>query len=77
MVDISESIDKKRQAIAEYQSQLEKTSDYYQSFNLQKARLRGLQGSCEYAEAFQEVLMPVQGPFYHPSPTVKTIFEDF
>jgi LmbE family N-acetylglucosaminyl deacetylase len=74
LVDISESIDKKRQAIAKYQSQLEKMSDYYQSFNLQKARLRGIQGDCEYAEAFKEVLMPVHGPFYNPTPTVKTIF---
>ena len=74
-VDISESLDKKRQAIAEYQSQLDKTNDYYHSINLQKATLRGLQGGCEYAEAFQEVLMPVHGPFYKPTPTVKTIFE--
>jgi LmbE family N-acetylglucosaminyl deacetylase len=74
LVNVTESIDKKRKAIAKYQSQLEKTSDYYQSFNLQKARLRGVQGDCEYAEAFQEILMPVHGPFYNPTPTVKTIF---
>jgi LmbE family N-acetylglucosaminyl deacetylase len=74
LIDISDVIDKKRQAISKYTSQLEKTSDYYQSFNLQKARLRGLQSGCEYAEAFREVLFPVQGPFYKPNPTVKTIF---
>lgn len=74
MVNISDVIELKTQAISEYPSQLEKTEDYYLSFNLQKARLRGLQAGCEYAEAFREVLMPVHGPFYHPTPTVKTIF---
>ena len=73
-VDISEIIELKTEAISEYESQMKKTDDYYLLFNLQKARLRGLQGSCEYAEAFREVLIPVHGPFYNPSPTVKTIF---
>lgn len=73
-VDISDLIELKTQAIEEYQSQLKKTNDYYLLFNLQKARLRGLQGGCEYAEAFREVLMPVHGPFYNPAPTVKTLF---
>lgn len=73
-VDISEIIELKTQAISEYQSQLKKTDDYYLFFNLQKARLRGLQAGCEYAEAFREVLLPVHGPFYSPLPTLKTIF---
>jgi LmbE family N-acetylglucosaminyl deacetylase len=74
LVDISDVIEVKTQAIEEYQSQLKKTDDYYLLFNLQKARLRGLQGACEYAEAFHEVLMPVHGPFYNPAPTVKSLF---
>jgi LmbE family N-acetylglucosaminyl deacetylase len=74
LVDISEMIELKTEAISEYTSQLEKTNDYYLLFNLQKARLRGLQGGCDYAEAFSEVLMPVHGPFYTPSPTLKSIF---
>ena len=73
LVDISDIIELKTQAIEEYHSQLKKTDDYYLLFNLQKARLRGLQGGCEYAEAFREVLMPVHGPFYKPTPTVKTL----
>ncbi len=74
LIDISEVIALKTQAISEYHSQLKKADDYYLSFNLQKARLRGLQGGCEYAEAFREVLLPVHGPFYNPTPTAKTIF---
>jgi LmbE family N-acetylglucosaminyl deacetylase len=73
-VDISDIIELKTQAIEEYHSQLKKTNDYYLRFNLQKARLRGLQGGCEYAEAFRQVLIPVHGPFYNPTPTVKTLF---
>ncbi|MFW9830989.1 MAG: PIG-L deacetylase family protein [Candidatus Thorarchaeota archaeon] len=74
LVDISDRIEMKTQAITEYQSQLKKTEDYYLFFNLQKARLRGLQGGCEYAEAFQEILMPIHGAFYFPSPTTNSIF---
>jgi LmbE family N-acetylglucosaminyl deacetylase len=74
LLNVSEYIDVKVQAIKRYKSQLKKTKSYYLDFNLQKARLRGLQGGCEYAEAFREVLMPVHGPFYNPTPTVKTIF---
>jgi LmbE family N-acetylglucosaminyl deacetylase len=75
LVDISEIIDLKRQAIVAYKTQMMKTEGYYMAFNMQKARLRGIQGGCEFAEAFQEVLMPIHGPFYSPAPTVKTIFE--
>lgn len=74
IVDISEIIDLKRQAIIAYKTQMTKTEGYYMTFNMQKARLRGIQGGCEFAEAFQEVLMPIHGPFYSPAPTVKTIF---
>ncbi len=74
LVDVSDYIDVKMQAIKRYRSQLEKTKEFYLEFNLQKARLRGLQGGCEYAEAFREVIIPVHGPFYDPKVTVKTVF---
>lgn len=73
-IDISEVIDLKRQAIIAYRSQMKKTEGYYLSFNLQKAQLRGLQAGCEFAEAYQEILLPVHGPFYSPSTTRQTIF---
>lgn len=73
-VDITESMEQKKQAIRAYKSQLRKTKDFYLSFNVQKARLRGLQAGCEYAEAFQEIPFPVHGPFYTPSPTAKSVF---
>jgi LmbE family N-acetylglucosaminyl deacetylase len=73
-VDISETIEKKEQAIRAYQSQLRKTKEFYLEFNMQKARLRGLQAGCEYAEAFSEISFPVHGPFYTPSPTTKSVF---
>jgi LmbE family N-acetylglucosaminyl deacetylase len=73
-VDITETIEQKEQAIRAYQSQLRKTKDFYLSFNIQKAKLRGLQAGCEYAEAFYELPFPVHGPFYTPSPTSKTVF---
>ncbi len=76
LVDISDTIELKTQAINEYQTQLKKTKKYYLFFNLQKARLRGIQGACEYAEAFHEILLPVHGPFYSPSLTVKTVFKE-
>lgn len=74
LVDITDYIELKTDAIYEYASQMKKTEEYYLFFNLQKGRLRGLQAGCDYAEAFQEILMPIHGPFYSPAPTVKTIF---
>jgi LmbE family N-acetylglucosaminyl deacetylase len=73
-VDISETIDLKRRAVLAYRTPLAKTEGYYLSFNMQKAQLRGLQANCQFAEAFVEVLLPVQGPFYAPSPTVRSLF---
>jgi LmbE family N-acetylglucosaminyl deacetylase len=74
LVDISETIEQKRRAILAYRTPLAKTEGYYLSFNMQKAQLRGMQASCQFAEAFQEVLLPIQGPFYSPPPTVKGLF---
>lgn len=73
-VDISEVADLKRQAIISFRSQMEKTEGYYLSFNMQKARLRGLQADCEFAEAFVEIPLPYHGPFYAPPPKAATIF---
>lgn len=74
LVDISEVIELKTQAIMAYQSQLKKTDEYYLLFNLQKARLRGLQSRCEYAEAFTEKHLTIHGPFYQPLPKTNTVF---
>jgi len=73
-VDISGVIDIKRQAIIAYRKQIKKTEGYYLSFNLQKAQLRGIQAGCEFAEAYQEIPLPIHGPFYSPSNTRHSIF---
>lgn len=65
LVDISNVVEKKKKAIESYKSQLSKFSyDYYKEFNLSKARLRGVQGNCRYAEAFLEESLPKNSPFY-------------
>jgi len=74
LVDISETIELKRRAILAYHTPLAKTEGYYLSFNMQKAQLRGLQANCQFAEAFLEILLPVQGPFYALSPTARSLF---
>jgi len=66
LVDISKVIRKKVDAIEEFQSQLEKIPwGYYESFNLKKAELRGVQAGCGYAEAFQEEPLTRNSPFYN------------
>jgi LmbE family N-acetylglucosaminyl deacetylase len=74
LVDISTIVDLKRRAIIAFRSQMAKTEGYYLSFSLQKARLRGLQAGCEFAEAFIEVPLPFHGPFYTPPPKRSTVF---
>ena len=65
LVDVSEVIENKIDAIDHYPSQLEKFPwRYYQTFSLKKAELRGAQAGCRYAEAFQEETLPRNGPFY-------------
>ena len=73
-IDISEVIEEKRLAIMAYKSQLEKSDGFYLAFNMQKAMLRGLQVGCEYAEAFLEIPLPIQGPFYNPPAKKKSVF---
>jgi LmbE family N-acetylglucosaminyl deacetylase len=65
LVDISDVIELKKAAISAYSSQLAKFDwGYYESFNLKKAELRGVQGNCKYAEAFLEEPISQDGPFY-------------
>ncbi|MFX1561724.1 MAG: PIG-L deacetylase family protein [Promethearchaeota archaeon] len=73
-IDISEVIDLKRQAIISYRTQIKKTEGYYLSFNLQKAQLRGIQAGFEFAEAYQEIPLPIHGPFYSTSNTKQSVF---
>jgi LmbE family N-acetylglucosaminyl deacetylase len=65
LVDVSDTMDKKRAAVATYESQLAKFLwGYYQRFNDKKAELRGAQGNCQYAESFAEESLAKNGPFY-------------
>ncbi len=73
-IDISEVIEVKRLAILTYKSQLKKSDGFYMAFNMQKAMLRGLQAGCEFAEAFLEIPLPIQGPFYNSPASRKSVF---
>ena len=65
LVDVSDTMDRKRAAIAAYDSQLAKFPwGYYQRFNDKKAELRGAQGNCQFAESFSEESLTKNGPFY-------------
>jgi LmbE family N-acetylglucosaminyl deacetylase len=65
LIDVSDTMEKKREAIAAYDSQLAKFPwGYYQRFNDKKAELRGAQGNCQYAESFSEESLAKNGPFY-------------
>lgn len=70
LVDVSETMDRKRSAILAYDSQLAKFPwGYYQTFNDKKAELRGAQANCKYAEAFVEESLAKNGPFYEVKTT--------
>jgi LmbE family N-acetylglucosaminyl deacetylase len=70
LVDITESMDVKMEAVERYTSQLEKFPwGYYQNINLKKAELRGVQAGCVYAEAYLEEPVPSHGPFYETKAT--------
>lgn len=65
LVDISNVIEKKQNAMKKYGSQLAKFDwDYYEKFNIKKAELRGIQANCKYAEAFIEEKITKNSPFY-------------
>ncbi len=70
LVDISETMERKRAAVWAYDSQLEKFPwGYYQTFNDKKAELRGAQANCKHAEAFIEEPLAKNGPFYEAKAT--------
>jgi LmbE family N-acetylglucosaminyl deacetylase len=73
IVDISESIEKKNNAINVYTSQLVKFSwGFYQKFNIKKAELRGVQGRCNFAEAFFSEQIVQNSPFF-PEKSIKNL----
>ena len=64
-VDISKVYEKKREAIKRFKTQLDKfPSGYYEKFNHAKALLRGVQGGCEFAEAYLEEAIASHSPFF-------------
>jgi len=70
LVDVTESFDRKKEALGCYKSQLAKFSwGYYERFSLKKAELRGAQADCRYAEAFLEESLARSGPFYEAKKT--------
>lgn len=70
LVDVTESMDKKMEAVERYTSQLAKFPwGYYQKINLKKAELRGVQAGCVYAEAYLEEPVPSNSPFYEAKAT--------
>jgi LmbE family N-acetylglucosaminyl deacetylase len=65
VIDITESMGKKRAAVDTYSTQLAKFPwGYYQRFGEDRARLRGALGNCAYAEAFVEEPLAENSPFY-------------
>jgi len=65
LVDISSVMEHKVNAVNCYTTQLAKFPwGYYEKFTEKKAGLRGVQGGCAYAEAFQEEALQSHGPFY-------------
>lgn len=65
IIDITSVIDKKTKAIEAYPSQLAKFPwNYYQKQNIKKAEFRGVQGNCDYAEAFLIEPIAQNSPFY-------------
>jgi len=70
LVDVTGAMDRKMEAVKRYTSQLAKFPwAYYQSFNMKKAELRGVQAGCMYAEAFLEEPVPSNSPFYEAKAT--------
>ena len=70
LVDVTESFDRKKEALGCYKSQLAKFPwNYYERFSLKKAELRGAQADCRYAEAFLEESLTRNSPFYKAKKT--------
>ena len=65
ILDVSNVFEEKMKAIFCYKSQIQKLPDnYYVKLNRAKAVLRGVQGGCEYGEAFFEEALNKNSPFY-------------
>ena len=70
LVDVTESMARKMEAVGRYTSQLAKFPwGYYQKISLKKAELRGVQAGCTYAEAYLEEPVPSNSPFYEAKAT--------
>jgi len=70
LVDVTESFDRKKEALGCYTSQLAKFSwGYYEKFSMKKAELRGAQADCRYAEAFLEESLTRNSSFYETKKT--------
>ncbi len=70
LVDVSDTMEKKRDAVKAYDSQLAKFPwGYYQRFSDKKTELRGAQANCAYAEAFDEESLARNGSFYEAKAT--------
>jgi len=65
LVDISEYYDIKESAIKCYKSQLYKGGEnFYVNFHKYRTKMRGTQASTEYAEAFSQIPLKKNSPFY-------------
>lgn len=70
IVDVTEAFERKMEAIRCYETQLAKFPwGYYEEFNAKKAELRGVQGGCQYAEAFLEEPLTRNSPFFESKAT--------
>ncbi|MHA1925997.1 MAG: PIG-L deacetylase family protein [Candidatus Thorarchaeota archaeon] len=63
-VDITTSYNVALQALKEHKSQIPKSDQYYLKLYDARTRLRGVQSSCDRAEAFTITLPTHSGPFY-------------
>ncbi|MHA2425540.1 MAG: PIG-L deacetylase family protein [Candidatus Thorarchaeota archaeon] len=73
IMDISATYDTALLALKNHESQLGKANGFYVKFYDARTRLRGVQGSCERAEAFTIKIPFHAGPFY-PENSVKSLF---
>jgi len=64
LVDVSDSFDAAMNALRKHTSQLQKADGFYLRFYDARTRLRGVQASCERAEAFTVSFPFHAGPFY-------------
>lgn len=65
LVDITEFYSLKEDAIRCYKSQLYKGGDdFYIKFHKYRTKMRGVQASTEYAEAFSQIPLKRNSPFY-------------